>query len=64
MRGHGGVEGGAARCKTFTLCIVVACNVAHKLGHAVAVVVWWFEGVFGNQPAGREDNEVESCSAE
>ena len=44
-------------------CVVDADNVAHELGHAVAVEVGWAEGGFGDEPAWREDDKVTHCRA-
>lgn len=48
MRSHGGVKGGASRGKSLTFCIVFTANIAHKLTHAVTMVVWRLESVFSN----------------
>lgn len=57
------MQGGTSRGKSFSLCVVLAADVAHELRHAVPVVVGWLEGVLSHQPAGREDHEVQRCSA-
>ncbi|KAA8566838.1 hypothetical protein EYC84_009937 [Monilinia fructicola] len=38
--------------------IVFAADEAHEFGHGVAVVPWWSEGVFADEPARRKDDEI------
>ena len=57
------MERGTSRGETNSFCIILSADVAHKLCHAVAVVVGWFEGVLSYQPSRREYHEVETGSA-
>ena len=58
MRGHGGVEARATREESLLLCLVLAENEAHELGHAVPVIIGRAEGVLLDGPPGREDDKV------
>ncbi len=58
---HGVVEAGAAGLEAAAaaaLGVVLAPDEAHELGHVVAVVPRRAEGVGGDEPARREDDEV------
>lgn len=48
---------------TSSLCVVVTADQTHKLRHGVTVIPRRTEGVFGDQPAGREDDKVGDGSA-
>lgn len=48
MRGHRGVQGGAAWGESLAFSIVLSTDAAHELSHAVAVVVSRLEGMLSN----------------
>lgn len=60
---HAGVQRGAAGYETGLFGVVNALDEAHVLGHAVAVEPRRTEGLFLDQPARREDDEICDCSA-
>lgn len=41
--------------------IVVSRDQAHELGHDIPVIPWRAKGIFGNEPAGWENDEVSDC---
>ncbi len=53
------MQAGSAGEKAFGLGVVLAVDEAHELVHHVAVKPGWAEGVFGDEPARREDGEVD-----
>ena len=64
VRTHDIVQTGAGSLEPAAgLGVIVAVDQAHEFGHGVAVVPWRAEGVFLDQPAGREDDEVGDCGA-
>ena len=56
---HAVVEAGSAGDEAFGLGVVLALDEAHELVHEVAVEPGWAEGVLGDDPARREDGEVD-----
>ena len=61
--GHAIVQAGAAGQKTFGLGVVDAVQQAHELGHDVAVIPRRPERVLADEPARREDDEIDCCGA-
>src|SRR5208282_5812501 len=59
VRGEGVVQAGPAGLEPLGLGVVDAAYQAHVLGHDVAVVPRRAEGVLADQPARREDHEVD-----
>ena len=59
VRGHAIVQAGAAGQEAFGLGVVDAVQQAHELGHDVAVIPGRPERVLADQPARREDDEVD-----
>ena len=59
VRGHAIVQAGAARQEAFRLGVVGAMQQAHELGHDVAVKPRRPERVLGDEPAWRENHEID-----
>jgi hypothetical protein len=59
VRQHHVVQAHAARHEAFFLGVVLAVDQAHEFAHDVAVIPGRAEGVFGHQPARREDDEID-----
>src|SRR5215831_11182404 len=56
---HTVVQTGAARQKAFRLGIIDAFKEPHELAHHVAMIPGWPERIFADQPARREDDEID-----
>jgi hypothetical protein len=55
---HDIVEGHSTGLEsTASLCIVDAAEETHAFGHGVAVVPWWTECIFLDEPTRREDDD-------
>src|SRR3954468_8292172 len=58
MSRHAVVQTGSAGDEAFGFGVVLTEDEAHKFVHEVAMKPWWTEGVFGDDPARRENDEV------
>ena len=58
VAGHAVVQRCASGDEAFGFGVVLAPDETHEFVHEVAMEPWGAEGVFGDDPAGREDGEV------